>query len=499
MAAVAATVALGSCVEKGALPTQAKSSLVGVVLVTNVASQTAGAYQIDIKVGYNRTSGEAVILAEQKLPVASGEQQISVTVDIAPCLADPSRGGAPDSCPLMVGITLLDANANVLDTQSQGPLTASPGKAPVAVSATLNSHFTLNVVTAGAGSGSVQLNPAANGTPMGLSYAPHTSVTLTAVPGANSSFGGWSGDCSGSSATCVLTMDANRSVTATFNPRYTLTVTTAGSGSGTVTANPSGPTYAPGTSVTLTASPASGSVFTGWSGGCSGTSSTCTLTMNANTSVTATFDARYTLTITTSGSGTGTVTANPAGPTYAAGTSVTLAASPASGSSFTGWSGGCSGTASTCVLTMNANTSVTAQFDKGSGSFSGPVNVSMVAVRSSCTWNTTASGTLTHAIAIGANQSVSGTAHLVGTYTVTTSVSSCTPETDPIDVTLPISGTSGNMIWSGIILGSSTSGLNYVTGSFTGSLSNGVITGTLTINYAGSGASGTGSTTVTLR
>jgi hypothetical protein len=55
------------------------------------------------------------------------------------------------------------------------------------------------------------------------------------------------------------------------------------------------------------------------------------------------------------------------------------------------------------------------------------------------------------------------------------------------------------MIWSGIILGSSTSGLNYVTGSFTGSLSNGVITGTLTINYAGSGASGTGSTTVTLR
>jgi hypothetical protein len=130
----------------------------------------------------------------------------------------------------------------------------------------------------------------------------------------------------------------------------------------------------------------------------------------------------------------------------------------------------------------------------------GPVNVSLVAVKSPCIWNVTGSGTLTHAIAaIGANQSVSGTAHLVGTYTVTTSVSSCTPETDPIDVTLPISGTSGNMIWSGITLGSSTSGLNYVTGSFTGSLSNGVITGTLTINYAGPGAGGTENTTVTLR
>jgi hypothetical protein len=173
----------------------------------------------------------------------------------------------------------------------------------VAVSATLNSHFTLNVVTAGAGSGSVQLNPVGNGTATSASYAPHTSVTLTAVPGANSSFGGWSGDCSGGSATCVLTMDANRNVTATFNPRYTLTVTTTGAGTGTVTANPAGPTYAPGTSVTLTASPAAGSVFSVWSGDCTG-SGTCTLVMNANKVVGALFALAPTL-------ATITVTPNP--------------------------------------------------------------------------------------------------------------------------------------------------------------------------------------------
>src|SRR2546428_11910417 len=46
--------------------------------------------------------------------------------------------------------------------------------------------------------------------------------------------------------------------------------------------------FASGTSVTLTATPASGSVFTGWSGaGCSGTGS-CVVTMSAAQSVTAT-------------------------------------------------------------------------------------------------------------------------------------------------------------------------------------------------------------------
>ena len=77
---------------------------------------------------------------------------------------------------------------------------------------------------------------------------------------------------------------------------YTITVTKSGSGSGTV----SGGTISCGTScteslvsgssVTLTATAASGATFTGWSGACSGTGS-CDVTVNANTSVTATFGA----------------------------------------------------------------------------------------------------------------------------------------------------------------------------------------------------------------
>ncbi|OHB93309.1 MAG: hypothetical protein A2Z57_00585 [Planctomycetes bacterium RIFCSPHIGHO2_12_39_6] len=78
---------------------------------------------------------------------------------------------------------------------------------------------------------------------------------------------------------------------------YTLTVTTSGTGSGNVTSSSAGincgsdcsKAYESGTSVTLTAAADSGSVFTGWGDGCSGTD-TCTITINADTSVTANFN-----------------------------------------------------------------------------------------------------------------------------------------------------------------------------------------------------------------
>ena len=77
-------------------------------------------------------------------------------------------------------------------------------------------------------------------------------------------------------------------------PSYTLTASTAGSGSGTVTGSgiscpgTCSKSFTSGTAVTLTAALASGSTFAGWSGACSGTGS-CSVTMTAAKSVTATF------------------------------------------------------------------------------------------------------------------------------------------------------------------------------------------------------------------
>jgi uncharacterized delta-60 repeat protein len=159
----------------------------------------------------------------------------------------------------------------------------------------------------------------------------------------------------------------------------TLSTSTSGNGSGVVTSNPPGidcgsactETFTQPVPVTLTATPAAGSIFTGWSGGggCSGTTGSCQVEMSSDQSVTATFALAETLSITTAGSGIGKVTSMPAGITcgsacshaYAYGTTVTLTASPSSGSSFKGWSGACSGTG-TCTVTTNAATTVTATF-----------------------------------------------------------------------------------------------------------------------------------------
>src|SRR5258708_1795933 len=107
-------------------------------------------------------------------------------------------------------------------------------------------------------------------------------------------FQGWGGACSGT-ATCALIMDSGKSATATFAPiTYTLAVS-VGQG-GKVTSSPAGidcgatcsASFNSGTPVTLTATPASGSVFQGWGGACTGTGA-CGLIMDAGKSVSATF------------------------------------------------------------------------------------------------------------------------------------------------------------------------------------------------------------------
>ncbi|HJQ75280.1 MAG TPA: PASTA domain-containing protein, partial [Gaiellaceae bacterium] len=159
----------------------------------------------------------------------------------------------------------------------------------------------------------------------------------------------------------------------------TLNVTTAGTGSGTVTSSPGGINcgstcsagYGYGTAVTLTATPAVGSTFIGWSGACSGTS-TCTVTPSDTASVTATFDLTpETLSISKKGNGKGTVTSYPDAiscgkactHSFDYGTSVILRAKPSKGSSFGGWSGACKGK-SACALLMTTGKTVRATFLK---------------------------------------------------------------------------------------------------------------------------------------
>jgi len=237
---------------------------------------------------------------------------------------------------------------------------------------TLTQQLTVN--KSGSGTGTVTSNPSgiSCGSTCAADFPSGITVALTAAPTGGSTFTGWSGGgCSGTGS-CIVVMNADQTVTATFTApvnMFTLTVTPAGGGIGTVTSSPAGIVcgatcsfaFTSPTTVTLTATAATGSTFGGWSGsGCSGTG-TCVVVMTQNRSVTATFNAvPSTLTVTKAGGGTGTVKSSPGGidcgntcsASFPTGSSVTLTATAPSGSIFVGWSGGgCSGTG-TCTTVM---------------------------------------------------------------------------------------------------------------------------------------------------
>ncbi len=162
--------------------------------------------------------------------------------------------------------------------------------------------YTLTVTNAGTGSGSVSSVPAGIdcGATCTASFDRGTVVTLTATPASGSSFVDWLGPgCTGAGSTCVVTMDAAKSVTTFFSSlsQPLLIVSKSGTGSGSVTSEPAGidcgatcmASFDPGTVVTLTATASPFSAFTSWSGaGCSG-SGACVVTLDTGKLVAATF------------------------------------------------------------------------------------------------------------------------------------------------------------------------------------------------------------------
>ena len=168
-----------------------------------------------------------------------------------------------------------------------------------------------------------------------------------------------------------------------------LAVALDGAGDGTVTSDPEGidtdanevtANFEVGTTITLEAEAAPGSVFTGWSGDpdCTGTGP-CTITLDDDTTITATFEATATLTVNvvTAGGADGSVTSDVVGldngidtavgdttATYLVGTPVTLTKVVSAGG-FAGWTGdACAGLKTpTCEITLTGDLTIDANFN----------------------------------------------------------------------------------------------------------------------------------------
>ena len=232
-------------------------------------------------------------------------------------------------------------------------------------------------------------------------------TTLTAIANGTSNFTGWSGPCvvpTAQPAKCVVTMGAAKTVTALFTAQ-TSSFTVALTGNGTITststpavtpeidcANPAPPTacsanFASGTSVSLTATPATGYSFSSWTAGpCNDTTApTCAFVVSNTTATSATAvftKSNFLLTVNRSGVAGGTVTGGGIncgpGPTttgcaisIAFNTAVTLTETAPVGATFSGWTGtptACTASGATCAFNMPAGAeTVAATFATGTG------------------------------------------------------------------------------------------------------------------------------------
>jgi hypothetical protein len=249
------------------------------------------------------------------------------------------------------------------------------------------SQFPLSVSVAG--SGRVTSAPAGISCPASCTgqFGADAAVALTATPTPGWSFAGWGEACSGTGG-CTVTMNGPKAVTATFAPPdtvYALAVAVAG---GTVTSDVPGIVcgdacvagFGAGVDVTLTPS---GPVA--WGGACSGMGA-CVVPMARARAVTASIGGAalglspVAVTVT----GPGTVVSTPAG--ISCGTQcgarfprsslLTLAATPAVGDVFAGWSGSCTGVSRICRTTLVGATATVATFVKAGTRY--PVAVTKV-------------------------------------------------------------------------------------------------------------------------
>jgi len=317
-------------------------------------------------------------------------------------------------------------------------------------------RYTVSVTKAGTGGGTVTSDDGTIncGSTCKASIDAGSTVTLTATPDANSTFGGWIGNCRGTSKICTLQVNAAKTATATFLPAQPLTLNYGGTAKGSV----SGVTWdscsatgckanvLSGSTVVLTGVPDGSSLFAGWGVVCTGTGS-CSIKMNGPKTVLATFQlSEYPLTVTIAGKAAGNVTSTPSAINCTAGTCNAQFANGASvqlkatwdptKSMFKGWSGGvCKGKGDTCAVTMSSAKGVTATFEP-------------------------ASYQLSATLAGGGNGTISGTAN--GTsLSFSCSGTLCTSDVpnSPSGVTVALTATAGaNSVFAGWSGCSSSSG-----------------------------------------
>lgn len=158
-----------------------------------------------------------------------------------------------------------------------------------------------------------------------------TSLQITATPDTGYSFIGWTGSNESVNNPLSITVNADTNLVANFVENISLTFASVEGGS----VSSASESVAPGTTVTVTATPDEGYRFAGWTGAVESSDNPLTLSFESNAELTANFIRQFNLTIEDSNGGSVDQTTQ----AVDAGTEVTITATAGQGFQFTGWVG----------------------------------------------------------------------------------------------------------------------------------------------------------------
>lgn len=222
-------------------------------------------------------------------------------------------------------------------------------------------NYTLNTYTI-----STSSSPSAGGsTSGGGTYNHGSQATVTATPSSGYLFVSWteSGSIVSTNVSYSFTVSSNRTLVANFSLiTYIVTTSSSPSAGGSTSG---GGSYSPSSSVTVTATPASGYQFVGWTEGGTtvSTSSTYSFVISANRNLVAMFQSITYLTVNTLSNPSAGGNTSGSG-TYSSGTIVTVRATEATGYNFINWSEGGSSVSSSesYTFTLTSNRTLVANF-----------------------------------------------------------------------------------------------------------------------------------------
>lgn len=307
------------------------------------------------------SSSYQLTMAGNKALVANFTLSLVLTLSSSPSVGGTTTGAGSFTPGASTTVTATPNTGYTFVNWTEGTTIVS---AEAIYTSPLNTSRTLvaNFATSGFALNVIAINGTVVKNPVLASYNSGAIVQLTATPSTGYTFTGWSGDATGSLNPVSVTMNSNKNVTANFTAVANTFALNVVAVNGTVLKVPSKTDYNSGEIVALTATPATGYTFTGWSGDATGSLNPLSVTMSSNKNITANFALTgngFTLNVVANN---GSVLKNPDMTTYTNGASVQLTATPNSGYKFTSWSGDATGSVSPLTVTMNANKNITANF-----------------------------------------------------------------------------------------------------------------------------------------